>query len=838
MYCKCGSPSDSRRVFDSLRDKDLFQWNTIISGYTKNELYSDALNMFVELIATTDLKPDHYTLPSVIKACGGIGLVGFGCAVHGLAVKLGLIRDVFVGNALVAMYGKCGFVDDMVKEFGCMPERNLVSWNSIICGFSESGLFHDSFMAFLEMLNCEAELVPDEATVVTLLPMCATEGDVEMGRSIHGLAVKLGLSQELMVNNSLVDMYSKCGYLSDANMLFNTNHNRNVVSWNAIIGAFSAAGDKWGSFDLFRKMQVEEDIKINEITVLNALTICLAKSELPFLKELHCFSLRRGFQNEELVANALIAAYAKCGSMTSAELVFQVMQSRTVSSWNAIIGGHAQNGDPSKAIQYFCQMTYLGVEPDWFSISSLLLACTHLKSLQYGKEIHGFTLRNGFEKDPFIVISLLSLYMHCDKSSSAKVLFDGMENKSSVSWNAMITGYLQNGFPLEALTHFRQMVSNGFRPCEIAIMSVFGACSQLSSLRLGKETNCYALKANLMDDVFISCSVIDMYAKCGCIENSRWIFDNLTIKDVAFWNAMIIGYAIHGDGKEAIHLFEKMQKQGQAPDGFTFVGILMACSHAGLINDGMKYFNQMQDYPGLKPQLEHYSCVVDMLGRAGRLDDALKLVDEMPMEPDSRVWSSLLSSCRTYGALDMGEKVAKKLLELEPDKAENYVLLSNLLAGAAKWADVKKVRQSMKENGLQKEAGRSWIELGGSVYSFVAGDDMLPESKDIREKWGEMEEKISKIGYQPLTDSVLHEVGEVEKVNILRGHSEKLAISLGLIKTGNGVTLRISKNLRICADCHDAAKLVSKVAEREIIVRDNKRFHHFRDGLCSCGDFW
>ncbi|KAK0588069.1 hypothetical protein LWI29_033842 [Acer saccharum] len=632
------------------------------------------------------------------------------------------------------------------------------------------------------------------------------EGDAEMGRLVHGLAIKLGLNQEIMVNNALVDMYSK---------------------W-----------DKCGSFDHLRKMQMEEEMKANKVTVLNALTICLGKSEFPSLKELHGYLLRHGFQNDELVANALVAAYAKCGSMTSAEYVFDGMRSRTVSSWNAVIGGHAQNGDPSKALDFFHQMTCSGLEPDWFSISSLLLACTHLKSLQYGKEIHGFVLRNGLEKDLFVAISLLSLYMYCEKSFSARVLFDGMEYKSLVSWNAMITGYSQNRLPIDALTLFRQMVSNGIQPSEITIMSVFGACSQLSALRLGKETHCYALKASLMDDVFIGCSIIDMYAKCGCIERSRWIFDKLTNKDVASWNAMIVGYGIHGYGKEAIELFEKMQEQGQWPDGFTFVGILMACSHAGLVEDGLKYFNQMQNFHGLKPKLEHYSCVVDMLGRAGQLDDALRLIDEMPEEPDAGVWNSLLSSCRTYGALDMGEKVAKKLLELEPKKAENYVLLSNLFAGSAKWDDVRKVRQSMKENGLQKDAGRSWIELGVNVYSFVAGDDTLPESEDIREMWREIEEKISEIGYKPLTDSVLHEVEEEEKINLLRGHSEKLAISFGLLKTTKGVTLRVCKNLRICVDCHNAAKLISKVADRKIVVRDNKRFHHFRDGFCSCGDFW
>ncbi|KAJ4713271.1 Pentatricopeptide repeat-containing protein [Melia azedarach] len=839
MYSMCGSPWDSRRVFDNLKTKNLFQWNALVSGYTRNELYIHALNIFVELVSAKDIKPDNFTLPCVIKACGGIADVDLGYAIHGMAAKSGLIGDVFVGNALIAMYGKCGFVEDMVKVFEVMPERNLVSWNSIISGFSENGFSLESFYLLMEMMGGEEGLVPDVATLVTVLPVCAGEGDVEMGRSVHGLAVKLGLNQELMVNNTLVDMYAKCGCLPEAQILFSKNNNKNVVSWNTIIGAFSMAGDVYQTFYLLRKMQMEgEGMKANEVTVLNVLTICLEKSELQSLKELHGYTLRHGFQNDELVANAFVAAYAKCGSATSAENVFHGMESRTVSSWNALIGGHAQNGDSLKALDYFLQMKFSGLEPDCFTIGSLLLACTHLKSLHFGKEIHGFVLRNGLERDSFIRISLLSLYMHCEKAPSARVLFDAMEDKSLISWNTMIAGYSRNKLPDGTLILFRRMISKGVQPCEITINSVFGACSQLSALRLGKETHCYALKASLTDDIFVACSIIDMYAKCGCIEQSQKIFNRLKDKDAASWNAIIVGYAINGYGKEAIELFENMLALGRKPDSFTFVGILMACNHAGLVEDGLKYFGRMQNSHGVKPKLEHYACVVDMLGRAGQLHDAFKLVDEMPEEPDAGVWSSLLSSCRNYGAFDMGEKVSKKLLELEPDKAENYVLVSNLYAGSEKWDDVRKVRQGMKENGLQKDAGRSWIELGGNVYTFVAGDNMLPESKEIREMWGRLEKKISKIGYKPYTEAVLHELEEEEKINILRGHSEKLAISFGLLKTTKGITLRVCKNLRICVDCHNAAKLISKVVEREIIVRDNKRFHHFRDGFCSCGDYW
>ncbi|GMY15433.1 pentatricopeptide repeat-containing protein At1g18485 [Fagus crenata] len=839
MYSMCGSPLDSRLVFDGLKRKNLFLWNALVSGYARNELYVEAITLFTELISVTEFKPDNFTLPCVIKACAGNLDVGLGKVIHGMAMKMGLISDVFVGNALIALYGKCGFVEEAVKVFDCMPERNLVSWNSMISGFSENGFFRESYHMFREILEGEEGLVPDVATLVTVLPVCAAVGDVIMGMVVHCLAVKLGLNHNLIVNNALIHMYSKCGYFTEAEILFSKSNNKNVVSWNSMIGGYSREGNVCRTFDLLRKMQMElGNMKVNEVTILNVLQACLEESEMLCLKELHGYSFRHGLQYDQLVANAFVAAYAKCGSLSSAEHVFYGIETKTVNSWNALIGGHAQNGDPRMALDLYFQMTYSGIDPDWYSIGSLLLACAHLKCLCYGKEIHGFVLRNGLEMDSFIGISLLSLYVQCRKVLSARALFDRMENKILVSWNAMISGYSQNGLPDESLNLFRQMLFDGIQPYEIAITSIFGACSQLSALRLGKEMHCFALKAHLTEDIFVGCSLIDMYAKIGCIEQSQRVFDSLKEKDEASWNVIIAGYGIHGHGNKAMELFEQMQISGHKPDWFTFIGLLMACSHAGLVTEGLKYLSQMQNLYGIEPKLEHYACVVDMLGRAGQLDEALKLILEMPEEPDAGIWSSLLSSCRIYGDWDMGAKVAEKLLALEPDKAENYVLLSNLYAGSGKWDDVRRVRQRMKDTGLQKDAGRSWIELGGKVYSFVVGDELLSESEEIRYMWRRLEEKISKIGYKPNTDSVLHELREEEKIEVLRGHSEKLAISFGLLNTTKGVTLRICKNLRICVDCHNAAKLISKAAEREIIVRDNKRFHHFKHGFCSCQDYW
>ncbi|XP_010537418.1 PREDICTED: pentatricopeptide repeat-containing protein At1g18485 [Tarenaya hassleriana] len=839
MYAMCGSPDDSRSVFDALQRKNLVQWNAIISAYSRNELYDEVLEMFIEMMSETDLKPDAFTFPCVIRACSGFSDVGFGLTVHGLVAKIGLIQDVFVANALVSFYGSRGFISDAMSLFDTMPKRNVVSWNSMIRVFSNSGCLQESFLLVREMLEGDDGFILDVATLVTLLPVCARNGEIGLGKAIHGWAVKLAMDNELVVSNVLIDMYSKCGCIYDAEIIFKSNKNMSVVSWNTMIGGLSTEGDMHRTFDLLREMQTGNDeFQANEVTILNVLPVCSDESVLLSLKELHCYSIKQSLVHDELVANGLVAAYAKCGSPSYARHVFSHIRNKTVSSWNALIGAYAQSDDPLMAMDALQQMKEFRISPDSFTVCSILSACSRLKSLRPGKEMHSFIIRNRLERDSFVCISLLALYVQCGEQFSAEVLFHRMD-KSLVSWNTMISGYHQNGFPEKALLVFRQMIFSGIRPCEISMMSVFGACSQLPSLRLGKEAHAYALRHVLAEDAFIGCSIIDMYAKNGSIERSLKFFNGFKKKNAASWNAMIVGYGLHGQANDAIKLFEEMQEAGHDPDEFTFLGVLMACNHCGQVQEGLKYLEQMKHAFGLKPKLKHYACIIDMLGRAGQLDKALTVaVDEMSEKPDIGIWSSLLSSCRIHQNLEMGEKIAAKLLELEPEKPESYVLVSNLYAGLGKWDDVRKVRWKMKEMSLQKDVGCSWIEIGGKVFSFVVGNSLLDYSAESKTMWRILEKRIRKIGYNPDTSSVLHDLSEVEKIEQLKAHSEKLAIAFGLIKTTKGTTLRVYKNLRICVDCHNAAKLISKVTEREIVVRDNKRFHLFKNGFCSCGDYW
>ncbi|CAF1926607.1 BnaC05g14160D [Brassica napus] len=498
------------------------------------------------------------------------------------------------------------------------------------------------------------------------------------------------------------------------------------------------------------------------------------------------------------------------------------------------------------------------------ALGLLLQASGRRKDIQLGRKIHQLVSESArLSNDDVLCTRVITMYSMCGSPDDSRSVFDVLRKKNLFQWNAVISSYSRNELYHNVLEMFVKMITeSGLLPDNFTFPCVVKACAGVSEVQVGLAVHGLVVKTRLVEDVFIGVgkgvhglamklsldkevvvnnALMDMYSKCGCINDAQVIFklNNNKNRSVASWNAMVMGYGIHGRAKEAIQLFEEMQRTGHSPDELTFLGVLTACNHSGLVHEGLRYLDQMKHSFGMNPTLKHYACVIDMLGRAGKLDEALKIAtEEMSEEPDVGIWNSLLSSCRIHKNLEMGEKIAAKLFVLEPEKPENYVLLSNLYAGSGKWDEVRKVRQRMKEMSLRKDAGCSWIELNGKVFSFVAGESSLDGFEEIKSLWSVLEREIGKMGYRPDTSSVQHDLSEEEKTEQLRGHSEKLAITYGLIRTSEGTTLRVYKNLRICVDCHNAAKLISKVMEREMVVRDNKRFHHFKNGFCSCGDYW
>lgn len=422
--------------------------------------------------------------------------------------------------------------------------------------------------------------------------------------------------------------------------------------------------------------------------------------------------------------------------------------------------------------------------------------------------------------------------------NDARKLFDEMPERNSVSWNAMIAGYVQGGRFKEASGLFEQMRAEGVELNRYVAASMLAACTGLGALEQGQWIHGFIERSGIELDSKLATTVIDMYCKCGCLDKAYEVFSGLSCKGLSSWNCMIGGFAMHGRWEVAIELFKEMEKEGVMPDDITFLNVLSACAHAGLVCEGRHYFECMVQAYHIEPRMEHFGCMVDLLGRAGLLEEAKKIIDEMPMEPDAGVLGALLGACRIHGNVGLGEQIGRQVIELDPQNSGRYVLLANLFASAGRWEDVANVRRLMNDRGVNKEPGCSVIERNGVVSEFIAGGMSHPQAKEIYAKVDEMMERIRDEGYVPDTDGVLHDTDEKNKDNSLYHHSEKLAIAFGLLHTKSGETIRISKNLRVCRDCHAASKIISRVFDREIIVRDRNRFHHFKGGECSCRDYW
>ncbi|KAL2935353.1 hypothetical protein RDABS01_018471 [Bienertia sinuspersici] len=421
----------------------------------------------------------------------------------------------------------------------------------------------------------------------------------------------------------------------------------------------------------------------------------------------------------------------------------------------------------------------------------------------------------------------------------AEKLFSAMPERNTVSWNAMISGYVENSRSEDAVKLFKSMIESRVEPTPLTLTSVLLGCSNLSALILGRQIHQFVYKSPLYRDTTVGTSLLSMYCKCGVLEEAWKLFLEIPRKDLVTWNSMISGYASHGLSQLALALFDKMMtREKLKPDWITFVAVLQACNHVGLVDLGMHYFESMQKDYKVEAKPEHYSCMVDLLGRAGKLKEATNLISRMPFKPHAAIYGSLLGASRIHKNMEMAEFAARNLLSIDPTNAAAYVQLANVYAVKNKWGNVSKVWQSMKKNNVVKTPGYSWIEIKNVVHEFRSGDKEHPELAAIHEKLDELEEKMKVAGYEPVLEYALHDVGEGEKRKLLLWHGEKLAVAYGLLKVPRGLPIRVFKNLRVCGDCHQALKLISSLEKREIVVRDSTRFHHFKHGNCSCGDYW
>ncbi|KAG7614322.1 Pentatricopeptide repeat [Arabidopsis suecica] len=668
-----------------------------------------------------------------------------------------------------------------------------------------------------------------------LLRQCIDERSISGIKTIQAHMLKSGFPAEIS-GSKLVDASLKCGDIDYARQVFDGMSERHIVTWNSLIAYLIKYRRSKEAVEMYRLM-ITNNVLPDEYTLSS---VFKAFSDLSLEKEAqrsHGLAVILGLEvSNVFVGSALVDMYVKFGKTREAKLVLDRVEEKDVVLITALIVGYSQKGEDTEAVKAFQSMLVEKVQPNEYTYASVLISCGNLKDIGNGKLIHGLMVKSGFESALASQTSLLTMYLRCSLVDDSLRVFKCIEYPNQVSWTSLISGLVQNGREEMALIEFRKMMRDSIKPNSFTLSSALRGCSNLAMFEEGRQIHGIVTKYGFDRDKYAGSGLIDLYGKCGCSDMARLVFDTLSEVDVISLNTMIYSYAQNGFGREALDLFERMINLGLQPNDVTVLSVLLACNNSRLVEEGCELFDSFRKDKIMLTN-DHYACMVDLLGRAGRLEEAEMLTTEV-INPDLVLWRTLLSACKVHKKVEMAERITRKILEIEPGDEGTLILMSNLYASTGKWNRVIEMKSKMKDMKLKKNPAMSWVEINKETHTFMAGDLFShPNSEQILENLEELIKKSKDLGYVEDKSCVFQDMEETAKERSLHQHSEKLAIAFAVWRNVGG-SIRILKNLRVCVDCHSWIKIVSRVMKREIICRDSKRFHHFRDGSCSCGDYW
>ncbi|KAL0557923.1 hypothetical protein IC582_006480 [Cucumis melo] len=768
MYAKCGCLKDARKVFDGMQERNLYTWSAMIGAYSREQRWKEVVELFF-LMMGDGVLPDAFLFPKILQACGNCEDLETVKLIHSLGIRCGLSCYLRVSNSILTAFVKCGKLSLARKFFGNMDERDGVSWNAMIAG-------------------------------------CCQKGKGDEARRLLDTMSNQGFKPGLVTYNIMISSYSQLG---NCNLVIDLKKKMesvglapDVYTWTSMISGFAQSSRISLALDFFQKM-ILAGIEPNTITIASATSACASLKSLQKGLEIHCFAIKMGIAREILVGNSLIDMYSKCGKLEAARHVFDTILEKDIYTWNSMIGGYCQAGYCGKAYELFMRLRESNVMPNVVTWNAMISGC-----IQNGDEDQAMNLFQIMEKD-------------------------GGVKRNTASWNSLIAGYHHLGEKNKALAIFRQMQSLNFSPNSVTILSILPACANVMAEKKIKEIHGCVLRRNLESELAVANSLVDTYAKSGNIKYSRTIFDGMPSKDIITWNSIIAGYVLHGCSDSAFQLLDQMRKLEIRPNRGTLASIIHAYGIAGMVDKGRRVFSSITEEHQILPTLDHYLAMVDLYGRSGRLTDAIEFIEDMPIEPDVSIWTSLLTACRFHGNSRLAVQAAKRLHELEPDNHVIYRLLGQAYALYGKFEQTLKVRKPGKESAMKKCTAQCWVEVRNKVHLFVTGD----QSKlDVLNTWiKSIEGKVKKLNNHHQLS-----IDEEEKEEKIGGfHCEKFAFAFGLIGSSHTrKSIKIVKNLRMCADCHQMAKYISAAYECEIYLSHSKCLHHFKNGHCSCGDYW
>ncbi|KAL0543507.1 hypothetical protein IC582_018603 [Cucumis melo] len=625
-------------------------------------------------------------------------------------IKWGFDQFLYVSTAFLDLYSRLGFVKAARRLFDDFPEKDVVSWNALISGYTRCGYSHDAFKLFVEMRRRGFD--PCQRTLVSLMPSCGTQELFVQGKSIHGLGVKAGLDLDSQVKNTLVSMYGKCADLEGVKLLFGEIGEKNVVSWNTMIGAFGQNGFFLEAMLVFKQM-LEESVSANSVTMVSILS---ANANAGCI---HCYATKIGLVENVSVVTSLVCSYVKCGYIEIAELIYMSKLQKNLVALTAIISRYAEKGDMGSVVRLYSLVQHLDMKLDAVAMVGIIQGFTYPDHTGIGLAFHGYGVKSGLIIDCLVANGFISMYSKFDNIDAVFSLFQEMHKKTLSSWNSVISSCAQAGRSIDAMALFSQMTLSGYGPDSITLASLLSACCQNGNLHFGEILHCYILRNSVDLEGFVGTALVDMYVKCGRIDFAENVFKSMKEPCLASWNSLISGYGLFGFHNRALLCYTKMMEKGIKPNKITFSGILAACTHGGLVEEGRKYFKTMKKEFGIVPESQHCASMVGLLGRAGLFEEAIVFIKNMETNPDSAVWGALLSACCIHQEIKLGESVAKKLFFSNCRNGGFFVLMSNLYAASGRWNDVAKIRKMMREMGEDGCSGVSLMEANHTSENFI-----------------------------------------------------------------------------------------------------------------------
>lgn len=798
----------------------------------------EVLKVFEEL-HSKGVDFDSKALTVVLKICLDLRDLWVGLEIHACLIKRGFHDDVHLSCALINLYEKCWSIDRASQVFHETPHQEDFLWNTIIMANLRSERWKNALKLFCSMQS--ASVKATTGTIVKLLQACGKLRALNEGKQIHGYALKFGLVSNTLVCNSIISMYSRNNKLKLARVVFDSIEDRSLSSWNSMISSYAIEGRLNDALDIFKEMEyssIKPDIitwnsllsgyvfqgsfemvltnfqsllsagfKPDSCSVTSALQAVIELGFFKLGKEIHGYIIRSNLDYDVYACTSLVDMYVKNDCLDKAQAVFNHTKNKTVYTWNSLIAGYSFKGLFSDAEKLLNQMEEEGIKPDLVTWNGL---------------VSGYSMWGRIEEALAVIDRIKSLGF----------------TPNVVSWTALISGCSQNEKYMDALQIFTQMQAENVKPNTTTVCSLLHACAGPFLLKKGEEIHCFSMKHGFVDHIYTATALIDMYSKAGKLKVAYQVFSKIQEKTLPCWNCMMMGYAIYGHGEEVMILYDNMCKSGIKPDAITFTALLSGCKNSGLVDDGWKYFDSMQKDYNIIPTIEHYCCMVDLLGKAGFLDEAWDFIKTMPFKPDASIWGALLASCKTHRNIKLAEIAAKNLFKLEPYNSANYVLMMNIYSSLNRWEDVERLKDTMTVLGIRSPHVWSWTQVNQKIHVFSTEETPHPEEGEIYFELYQLIAEMRKMGYVPDISCVCQNIDDVEKEKVLLSHTEKLAMAYGLIKIKSGLPIRVVKNTTVCRDCHTVAKYISLARNREIFLRDGGRFHHFKNGNCSCNDHW